>query len=82
MDTKERILQFFADKKKADGLSYGTELLKSKHINSLFALQVVMFVEKEFGIKLARKEISPENFHSIDAIAALVERHLAKREGA
>lgn len=78
MDTRERIFQFFEEKKKADGLTYDTELLKSKHINSLFALQIVMFVEKEFQVKLTRKEISMENFHSISAIAALVESHLNK----
>ena len=76
MDTRERIFQFFVDKKKAEGLTYDTELLKSKHINSLFALQIVMFVENEFQVKLSRKEISPENFHSINAIAALVDSHL------
>lgn len=76
MDTRERIYQFFVDKKKADSLEYDTELLKSKHINSLFALQIVMFVEKEFHVKLARKEISEQNFHSINAIAALVDSHL------
>ena len=78
MDTRERIFQFFVEKKKADGLTYETELLKSKHINSLFALQIVMFVEREFKIKLSKKEISVENFHSINAIAALVDSHLSK----
>ena len=76
MDTRERIYQFFVDKKKADGLTYDTELLKSRFINSLFALQIVMFVEKKFGVKLGRREISTENFHSINAIAELVESHL------
>ena len=76
MDTRQRIFQFFVDKNKAEGLDYDTELLSSRHINSLFALQIVMFVEKEFGIKLGRKEISTENFHSINAIAALVDSHL------
>ena len=82
MDTRERILQFFVDQKKADGLTYDTELLKSRHINSLFALQIVMFVEREFQIKLSKKEISMDNFHSINAIAALVDSHLSEREGA
>lgn len=76
MDTKERIFQFFVDKKKADGLTYDTELLKSRFINSLFALQIVTFVEKEFRVKLGRKEITEQNFHSIEAIAALVDSHL------
>ncbi|MBR1497831.1 MAG: hypothetical protein IJ617_09415 [Oscillospiraceae bacterium] len=74
MDTKERIYGFFVQKKRADGLAYDTELLRSRHINSLFALEIVRFVEKEFSIKIPRKEISEANFHSIDAMAALVER--------
>lgn len=78
MDTRERIYNFFVRNNRAEGLSYDTELLKSRHINSLFALQIVMFVEKEFKIKLAKKEISVENFHSIDAIAALVDSHLGQ----
>lgn len=78
MDTRERIYNFFVRNNRAEGLSYDMELLKSRHINSLFALQIVMFVEKEFKIKLAKKEISVENFHSIDAIAALVDSHLGQ----
>ena len=74
MDTRERIYNFFVQKKRADGLDYDTELLRSRHINSLFALEIVRFVEKEFSVKLPRKEISEENFHTINAIAALVER--------
>ena len=79
MDTRERIYQFFVDQKKSAGLTYDTELLKSKYVNSLFALQIVAFVEEEFGIKLKRKEISEKNFHTIDAIAELVDKHLAEK---
>ncbi len=78
MSTQERIFQFFVDNQKADGLTYDTELLKSRHINSLFALQIVVFVEKEFGFKLGRKEITEQNFHSINAIAALVDKHMSQ----
>ena len=35
MDTSERIFQFFVQQNRAEGLTYDTELLKSKHINSL-----------------------------------------------
>ena len=76
MDTRERIFEFFVKQKKADGLKYDTELLKSRYINSLFAMQIVVFVEKEFGIRLKRKEISEQNFHSIKAIAELVDSKL------
>jgi acyl carrier protein len=43
-------------------------------VNSLFALQLVMFVEKEFCMTVEDDDLSIDNFRSIDAIAALVER--------
>lgn len=80
MEIQERILSFFEKHGKAEGLTYDTELLKSHYINSLFALQIVVFVETEFHVKLKHKEISEQNFHSINAIAALVESHLSGTE--
>ena len=76
MDTRERVFQFFVQQQKAEGLTYETELLKSKYINSLFAMQIVLYVEKEFGIKLKRKDISEQNFRTINDIAALVDSKL------
>ncbi len=72
------IHSFLMEKKKVAGLQYDTELFKSKYITSLFALQIVLFIEKEFGIKLARKDISEKNFHTIDAMADLVCMRLTK----
>ena len=75
-EIREKIYGFLAQLKPADGLAYDTELFKSKYITSLFALQIVMFIEKEFKIKLGRKDISENNFHTIDAMAELVAAHL------
>lgn len=73
--TQEIIYNFMMEHKKSDDLTCETELFKSRYINSLFALQIVMFVEKTFQIKLKRKDISEKNFHTINAIAELVERY-------
>lgn len=78
MDTRERIYKFFVELKRADGLAYDTELLKSRFVNSLFFLQIVDYVEREFGLKLTRREISKENFRTINAIAELVDSHLGR----
>ena len=75
-DIQRKIFDFLAKAKTADGLTYDTELFKSKYITSLFALQIVMFIEKEFAIKLNRKDISEKNFHTINAMADLVSRYL------
>ncbi len=76
-EIKERIYQFLTKLKKADGLEYDTELFKSKYITSLFALQIVQFIEKEFRIKLGRKDITEANFHTINAMAELVQQRLS-----
>ena len=76
-EIKERIYQFLTKLKKADGLEYDTELFKSKYITSLFALQIVQFIEKEFHIKLGRKDIMEANFHTINAMAELVHQRLS-----
>jgi methoxymalonate biosynthesis acyl carrier protein len=46
-------------------------------VNSLFALELVMFVEKTFGITVPNDELRIDSFRSIDAIVALVDRQTA-----
>lgn len=41
-------------------------------VNSLFAMQLVMFVEKKFGVRVENEELDFKNFDSIDAVAKLV----------
>ena len=43
-------------------------------VNSLFAMQLVMFVEKEFSFTVEDEDLDLENFKSVNAIAQLVER--------
>lgn len=45
--------------------------------NSLFAIQLVNFVEKEFGIEIDSEDLEMANFRSIQSISGLVERKLA-----
>ena len=37
-------------------------------VNSLFAMQLVLFVEQEFGIKVEDEDLDIANFRSIQAI--------------
>lgn len=77
MSTQERILKFFKEKnKEVEKLTYDTDLLKEGYVNSLFALEIVMFLEREFKIRIKRKDISDENFRTINNMASLVERLL------
>jgi methoxymalonate biosynthesis acyl carrier protein len=42
-------------------------------VNSLFAMQLVLFVEKEFGFTLENDDLDIDKFRSISAIANLIE---------
>ena len=44
---------------------------------SLFAMQLVAFVEKQFGVEVDSDDLDIDNFRSVRAIAGLVERKLA-----
>lgn len=44
--------------------------------NSLFAYQLVMFVEGRFGIEIGSDDLEMVNFRSVEAISSLVERKL------
>lgn len=59
--------QTFADQDDVFALGFG---------NSLFAMQLVNFVEKEFGIEVEAEDLEMSNFSTIEAISQLVERKL------
>jgi acyl carrier protein len=48
-------------------------LLESGVLDSLGVLDLVSFVEQEFFVHVADDELVPENFQSIDRIAAFIE---------
>jgi len=48
-------------------------LFASGMVNSLFAMQLVLFVEKEFGIHVANEDLDFENFKSLNAIVGFIE---------
>jgi methoxymalonate biosynthesis acyl carrier protein len=41
-------------------------------VNSLFAMQLVMFLEKEFGVRIENQDLDITNFQTINKIANLV----------
>ena len=49
-------------------------LLESRVIDSLGVLDVVVFLEQSFSIKITDEELTPDNFANIDSMAAFVRR--------
>jgi methoxymalonate biosynthesis acyl carrier protein len=53
------------------------DIFAAGYTNSLFAMQLVDFVEREFGIEIESEDLEIDNFRTIGQLAALVERKLA-----
>ena len=61
----------------ATKLADNTSLLDQGIIDSTGVLELVSFLESEFGIQVGDMEIVPDNLDSIDAVAAYVARKQA-----
>jgi acyl carrier protein len=62
------------------GISRDTALLEKGILDSLGILDVVSFLESEFSIVIRDEELVPENFHSLDTLAAFVLKKNGKEE--
>jgi methoxymalonate biosynthesis acyl carrier protein len=52
----------------------GADIFRSGFVNSLFAVQLVMFVEERFGVTVDSEEMELGNFRSVDAVTGYVLR--------
>lgn len=48
------------------------DLFSSGLVNSLYAMQLVLFIEKEYGIQVANEDLDYENFKSVNAIVNFI----------
>lgn len=74
METKVKIKDFLGRFFKKHELQDGDDIFALGYVNSLFAMQLVMFLEKNFGIRVDNKDLDMNNFKSINAICEFVER--------
>lgn len=58
-----------------------TDIFALGFINSLFAMQLVMFLENNFGIRIPNEELTLDHLRTVTAMTELVERQLATAAG-
>jgi acyl carrier protein len=76
-ETETKIKEFLSRFFKSHDLKPEEDIFALGFVNSLLAMQLVAFVEKEFGIKVEDEDLDLDNFRSIGAISRLV----AKKRG-
>ena len=55
-------------------LAHDEDLLAADLIDSLGITELVAFLERTYGISVGDEDLTPDNFRSVDAIVAFVER--------
>lgn len=71
---RERIREFIGRHVRGHELDDDADIFGLGFVNSMFAMQLVLFVESEFGVAVEDEDLELDNFKSVNAIAGLVER--------
>jgi methoxymalonate biosynthesis acyl carrier protein len=74
VDTKVRIRSFLGGRLPGE-LADDDDIFETGLVNSLFAMQLVLFVEQEFAIEISNEDLERDNFRTVNSITGLVERH-------
>jgi acyl carrier protein len=81
MSTRDQVRSFiltnylFTDDAKA--LDDATSLMQGGTMDSTGILELIMFLEEKFGIKVADEEMVPANLDSVNNVVAFVDRKKA-----
>jgi methoxymalonate biosynthesis acyl carrier protein len=82
MNTSEKIRSFILNNlmviDEDEDLSDNDNIFQLGYVNSLFAIKLLNFVEKEFNIIVENDEMDISNFSSISSIVQLVEKKISR----
>jgi acyl carrier protein len=73
-EIKQAVRQFISSAIRLPALGDDDNLFESGIVNSLFAVQLMTFVEKTFGIEVEAEDLDIENFKSLNATTSFVMR--------
>jgi len=71
---KESLRGFLQEYIKVADFKDDENIFAAKYVNSLFVMQLILFVEKEFAIRVETEDMELANFCSVDALAAFVDK--------
>lgn len=69
-----KIREFLAKYFKNYDLKNDEDIFSLGFVNSLFAMQLVLFLETEFALEMENDELALDNFRTIERMANLVAR--------
>jgi acyl carrier protein len=73
MEIKQKVRQFFNRFFKNKDIGDDDNIFELGFVNSLFSMQLVMFLEKEFSLEITNEDLDINNFNSLKAICDFVQ---------
>ena len=73
-ETQAQIHQFIAGRYPDVEMGVDEDIFALGFSNSLFAVELVMFIEKTFGFTVRNDELRLDNFRTVRSMAELVQR--------
>ncbi|MDA0633460.1 acyl carrier protein [Nonomuraea sp. MCN248] len=70
----DQILAFVRERYPQAEIDASQDIFALGFVNSLFAMELVMFVEKTFEVTIPNEELRIDNFRTADTMATLVAR--------
>jgi acyl carrier protein len=80
-DIKATVKRFISRSSNITKLDDDDNLFESGIVNSLFAVQLMTFIEKTFAIEVEMDDLDIENFKSLNATTAFVMKKTGRRSG-
>lgn len=74
---KEKVKKFIGKYINVSAIQDNDNIFAMGLVNSLFAVNLVSFIEDEFDISIENTELDLENFKDINSITTLIEKKLA-----
>jgi methoxymalonate biosynthesis acyl carrier protein len=72
-DPREMVRRFVMEHTNQSDLDDGVDLFAVGLVSSLFAVQIVMWLERTFGVPVTEDDLELANFTSVDAIVGFIE---------
>ncbi|MFI7000145.1 acyl carrier protein [Nocardia sp. NPDC050175] len=73
-DVRSEIRDFVAKRFPEGRLQDNRDIFESGFVNSLFAMELVMFIEQNLGGRIPNDELMLDNFRTVDVMTDLVGR--------
>ncbi len=75
-EIKQSVRDFFKKHISTKEIYDDSDIFQLGYVNSLFAMQIVNFVEKKFSLTVENEDLTINNFKTIDCITGFVEKKL------